>query len=112
MSKLDELRKLTTIVADTGDIEAIKLHKPTDATTNPSLIFAAAQMPQYQHLIDEAIKYASTKGASDEERLKLAMRKAFVNFGIEILKIVPGRVSTEVSARLSFDAEASKRLTP
>ncbi len=106
MSKLDALQKLTTIVADTGEIEEIKKYKPTDATTNPSLIFKASSLPEYQFLIKDALEYART-GKSEQEKLKLAMDKVFVNFGLEILKIVPGRVSTEVDARLSFDVEGS-----
>jgi len=106
MSKLDELKKMTTIVADTGEIEEIKKYKPTDATTNPSLIFKASSLPEYQFLIQDAISYGK-KGKSKEERIQLTLDKVFVNFGIEILKIVPGRVSTEVDARLSFDVERS-----
>jgi transaldolase len=101
MSKLDQLRQLSTVVADTGDIDAIQKHKPQDATTNPSLIYAASQMPQYQHLIDEAIAWGKTQG------LNATMDKLMINFGSEILKIVPGRVSTELDARLSFDTQKS-----
>jgi transaldolase len=107
MNKLEQLKKLTTIVADTGEFEEIKKFHPTDATTNPSLILAAASLPEYQHLIDEAISYAKNKGLSKEEEKSLVMDRIFVNFGLEILKIVPGRVSTEVDARLSFDVDAS-----
>lgn len=107
MSKLDELKKHTVIVADTGEINEIKQYKPTDATTNPSLIQAAAAMPAYTPLILEAIEYGKSKGRSKEEQLDLIITKVFVNFGVEILKIVPGRVSTEVDARLSFDVEGS-----
>jgi len=106
MSKLDQLQKLTTIVADTGEIEQIKLFKPTDATTNPSLIYKAASLPEYQFLIEDALEYGR-KGNSKEEKLERTLDKVFVNFGLEILKIVPGRVSTEVDARLSFDVEGS-----
>lgn len=106
MSKLDELKKWTTIVADTGEIEEIKKYKPTDATTNPSLIFKAASLPEYQFLIQDALAFGK-KGKTREERLTLTIDKVFVNFGVEILKIVPGRVSTEVDARLSFDVEGS-----
>jgi transaldolase len=105
--KLSQIKQWTTIVADTGDIEAIKAHAPQDATTNPSLIFQAAQMPQYQDLVDEAISYGRTKGGSSAEQLKLTIDKLTVNFGTEILKAVPGRVSTEVDARLSFDIQGS-----
>lgn len=100
MSKLDKLSQMTTIVADTGEIEEIKRYKPTDATTNPSLIYAASQMDEYRPLVDEAITF----GKGDISQI---MDKIFVNFGLEILKIVPGRVSTEVDARLSFDVEGS-----
>ncbi|KAI9296822.1 transaldolase [Neoconidiobolus thromboides FSU 785] len=107
MSVLEQLKKFTTVVADTGDFEAIAEYKPTDATTNPSLILAASQKPQYAHLIDEAIKYAKSKASTPEEQLELATDKLLVNFGTEILKVVPGRVSTEVDAKLSFDTEAT-----
>uniref|UniRef100_T1JNG9 Transaldolase n=1 Tax=Strigamia maritima TaxID=126957 RepID=T1JNG9_STRMM len=107
MSALEQLKKLTIVVADTGDFEAMKKFQPTDATTNPSLILAAANMPQYQSLIKTALEYGKSKGQSSEDKLKLAMDKLFVLFGLEILKIIPGRVSTEVDARLSFDKEAS-----
>ena len=106
MSALDELRNMTTIVADTGEIEEIKKYQPTDATTNPSLILAASGKPDYQHLIREAISWGK-KQASGPGALEAIMEKLFVNFGLEILKIVPGRVSTEVDARLSFNYEAS-----
>lgn len=105
MSKLDQLKKMTTIVADTGEIDEIKKYKPTDATTNPSLILKASENKEYQPLIKEAIQYGKAKGGSC--KLDLILTKVFVNFGIEILKIVPGRVSTEVDARLSFDVEGS-----
>ena len=107
MNKLEQLRKFTTIVADTGEIEEIKKYKPTDATTNPSLIFAAASKPEYRHLVDEAIKWGKAQGASLGASMDPIMEKLFVNFGLEILKIVPGRVSTEVDARLSFDTQGS-----
>lgn len=107
MSQLDELKKMTTVVADTGEFEEIKKFHPTDATTNPSLIFKAASLPEYRFLIDEAVQYGRKKGKTKEEQLNKSLEKAFVNFGLEILKIIPGRVSTEVDARLSFDVEAS-----
>jgi transaldolase len=107
MNKLEQLRQMTTIVCDTGDIDSIKKYAPTDATTNPSLIFSAASKPQYQPLIEEAVKYSKQHARSSEERPQLLMDKLFVNFGCEILKIIPGRVSTEVDARLSFDVEGS-----
>ncbi|MCK4935157.1 MAG: transaldolase [Simkaniaceae bacterium] len=100
MNKKENLEKLTTIVADTGEIDEIKKYKPTDATTNPSLILKAAQVDEYKPLIQKAIQ----DGRGD---LNLIITKIFVNFGVEILKIVPGRVSTEVDARLSFDVEGS-----
>jgi len=106
LSALEQLKEKTIVVADTGDFEAMKQFKPTDATTNPSLIFAAAKMPAYQKLIDEAVTWAKDKGGKEPEVLTSAMDKVCVNFGAEILKIIPGRVSTEVDARLSFDTEA------
>jgi len=106
-SALDQLKSFTTVVADTGDFEAIKKYKPTDATTNPSLILAAAKMPQYQHLIKEAVQFGKKGGTNLNEQVEAAIDKLFVLFGCEILEIVPGRVSTEVDARLSFNKEAS-----
>ncbi|XP_059150130.1 transaldolase-like [Physella acuta] len=105
-SSLDQLKDITTVVADTGDFEAMEKFKPTDATTNPSLIFAAANMPAYQKLIEDAVAYAKSQGGKEPQQLINAMDKVCVNFGVEILKIIPGRVSTEVDARLSFDTEA------
>lgn len=105
MNFLDQFREKTTIVADTGDFESIKKYQPTDATTNPSLILAASQLPQYKHLLDQAAEYAKTKSTNLEEQVEIASDKLFVLFGLEILKLVPGRVSTEVDARLSFDKE-------
>ena len=107
MNKLDQLKEMTVVVADTGDIQAIKQYRPTDATTNPSLIYAAVQMPQYTHLLDEALKWGASQGGSLEAQVTNTMDKLTVNFGTEILNIVPGRVSTEVDARLSFDTEGS-----
>jgi transaldolase len=107
MSKLDELKTMTTVVADTGDFEAIAEYKPRDATTNPSLLYKAAQMPQYRYLVEDAVAFGKDKGASAEEHARWTMDKLAVNFGAEILKIVPGRVSTEIDARLSFDTEAT-----
>jgi len=107
MSKLEELRKSTVIVSDTGDIDAIKEFAPRDATTNPSLILKAAAKPEYKHLIDEAVEYGKKQAKKPEEVLPQILDKLFVNFGLEILKIIPGRVSTEVEARLSFDKEGS-----
>lgn len=105
-SKLDQLKQFTDVVADTGDIEAIRLYKPLDATTNPSLVYKAAQMPQYQALLDAAI--SASKGITNSaEQLSFACDHLAVGLGLEILKIVPGRISTEVDARLSFDTKAS-----
>jgi transaldolase len=104
-TQLDQLKQFTTVVADTGDIDSIQAYQPEDATTNPSLIFAAAQMPQYKALVDEAIAYGKTANA--ENWTAEAMDKLAVNFGIELSKHVPGRVSTEVDARLSFDTDAT-----
>jgi transaldolase len=106
-SSLDQLKKFTVVVADTGDFEAMKKYKPTDATTNPSLILAAANMPQYQTIINKAVQWGNKHGKTTKEKIEAASDKLFVLFGKEILQIVPGRVSTEVDARLSFDKEAS-----
>jgi len=107
MNKLEQLRSMTTVVADTGDIESIQQYRPSDATTNPSLLYKAAQMPQYQSLVQSAIEYGQAKGRSEEQRRLLTLDKIAVNFGKEILATVPGRVSTEVDARLSFDTAAT-----
>ncbi|KAI9320554.1 transaldolase [Dichotomocladium elegans] len=107
MSVLEQIKQYTIIVADSGDFETIAQYKPQDATTNPSLILAASQKAQYSALIDDAVAYGRAKGGSSKEQLDWAMDKLLVNFGCEILKIVPGRVSTEVDARLSFDTEAT-----
>ncbi len=105
-SKLEQLKQFTDVVADTGDIEAIRLYKPLDATTNPSLVYKAAQMPQYQDLLTASI--AASKGITNSaEQLSAAGDHLAVGIGAEILKIVPGRISTEVDARLSFDTKAS-----
>merc|ERR1739838_449664 len=106
-TSLDQLKDMTVVVADTGDFEAMKKYKPTDATTNPSLILQAAKMPQYAKLIDQAVAYGKKNGGSASEQLTETMDKLFILFGCEILKIIPGRVSIEVDARLSFDREAS-----
>ncbi|MGE0669359.1 MAG: transaldolase [Parachlamydiales bacterium] len=107
MNKLEQLKKLTTIVSDTGEFEEIKKYHPTDATTNPSLILAASTKPEYQFLIEEAIQWGKKNATSPKNQLEAIIDKVFVNFGLEILKIVPGRVSTEVDARLSFDVKGS-----
>ena len=103
MTLLESLKKYTTVVADTGDIDAIARHRPQDATTNPSLLFHAAQMPVYRHLVEEAAELALERGGGHEEMAEEFIDRLFVLFGFEILKVVPGRVSTEVAARLSFD---------
>ena len=101
-SKLDQLRAMTTVVADTGDMDSIRQFKPTDSTTNPSLILKASQMPHYAKFVDEAIRWGQRSGAS----LTDVADRVAVNFGAELTTIVPGRVSTEVDADLSFDTEA------
>jgi transaldolase len=106
-NQLDSLRELTVVVADTGDIDAIRQYKPEDATTNPSLILSAATLPQYAALIDEAIAYGKQQSQDKAQQLVDAEDKLAVNIGLEILKLVPGRVSTEVDARLSYDTEAT-----
>ncbi|WP_331345742.1 transaldolase [Cellvibrio sp. UBA7661] len=105
-SKLEQLKQFTDVVADTGDIEAIRLYKPLDATTNPSLVYKAAQMPQYQDLLAASIN-ASKSITNSAQQLSAACDHLAVGIGLEILKIVPGRISTEVDARLSFDTKAS-----
>jgi transaldolase len=107
MTLLDSLKRYTTVVADTGDIEAITEHRPQDATTNPSLLFQAVQKPEYRHLLDDAIEHALKTPGDRDARADAGMDKLLVNFACEILKIVPGRVSTEVDARLSFDTEGT-----
>src|SRR5580658_10672143 len=106
---LDQLKSMTTVVSDTGDINAIKAYKPTDATTNPSLIAAAAKMPEYASIVDGVLQKAreANPGATDEAVAKAAFKSLAVAFGLKILEIVPGRVSTEVDARLSYDTDAS-----
>ena len=106
-NQLDSLRELTVVVADTGDIDAIRQYKPEDATTNPSLILSAAALPQYASLIDEAIAYGKQQSQDKAQQLIDAEDKLAVNIGLEILKLVPGRVSTEVDARLSYDTDAT-----
>ena len=109
-SFLDQLREMTVVVADTGDIHAIEMVKPQDATTNPSLITAAAQMPQYQEIVDETLLEARTelgKDATTAQVVSLAFDRLAIAFGMRILQIIPGRVSTEVDARLSYDTAAT-----
>lgn len=105
--QLSSLRTMTTVVADTGDIEAIKKYQPVDATTNPSLLLKAAELPQYASLIDEAIAYAKSLGGSEAEQIDNASDKLAVSIGHQIQQIIPGRISTEVDARLSFDTQAT-----
>ena len=107
MNLVESLKRYTTVVADTGDFEAIAKHKPQDATTNPSLLYQAAQMPDYEHLLEEAIQHALQVSSERAGRAEAFMDKLLVSFGCEILKIVPGRVSTEVDAGLSFDTEGT-----
>jgi transaldolase len=107
MSFLDSLKKYTIVVADTGDIQAIAKYKPQDATTNPSLLFQAAQQSQYEHLVEQALEEASHHGGDKAAKTVEFMDRLFVNFGREILEIIPGRVSTEVDAGLSFDTQGT-----
>ena len=106
-TQLDSLRQITVVVADTGDIDAIKKYQPQDATTNPSLILSASALPQYTPLIDEAVAYAKAQSNDKAQQLIDAEDKLAVNIGLEILKIVPGRISTEVDARLSYNTQAT-----
>src|SRR6516225_11044200 len=103
MTLLESLKQYTTVVAETVDIVAIHRHRPQDATTNPALLYHAAQMPAYRHLVEEAAEIASDLGGSQEQMAEEFIDQLFVLFGSEILKVVPGRVSTEVAASLSFD---------
>jgi len=107
MNILDQLKKYTQVVADTGDFESMRRFKPIDATTNPSLIYAASKKAEYQHLMEKAIEYGRKKGNTQSAKLSETMDMLAVQFGTEILNIVPRRVSTEVDARLSFDTEGS-----
>jgi transaldolase len=107
---LEALRAVTVVVADTGDIQSIEQFKPQDATTNPSLITAAAQMPEYQGIVDQTLlkaKKDAGAGASQAQVVSLAFDRLAVSFGLKILQIIPGRVSTEVDARLSYDTDAT-----
>ena len=106
-NKLDQLRKMTTVVADTGDIEAIKQYQPQDATTNPSLILKAAQIPAYAPLIEDAIEFAKSQSNDTAQQVQDTCDMLAVLIGKEILSTVPGRISTEVSATLSYDTEGS-----
>lgn len=109
MNTLEHLKTMTTVVADTGDFDSIKKYQPTDATTNPSLVYAAAQLPQYQNLVAEAVEFGKEKADTLDGQKALVLDRLAVLFGREILSIVPGRVSTEVDARLSFDTDGSIR---
>ncbi|WNJ97465.1 transaldolase [Vibrio ruber] len=104
-NQLEQLRKYTTVVADTGEIEAIKKYQPQDATTNPSLILKAAQIPEYAAFIDQAVAYAKSKSDDKAQQLEDTSDMLAVTIGKEILKSIPGRISTEVDARLSYDTE-------
>src|SRR5450432_1305561 len=107
---LDQLKTMTVVVSDTGDINSIKKFRPRDATTNPSLIAAAAQMPAYAKLVDDALVWAQKSdkaGDAKDATIKRAIDRLAVEFGLKILEIVPGRVSTEVDARLSFDTQGT-----
>jgi len=106
-NKLEQLRKLTTVVADTGEIDAIKKYQPEDATTNPSLILKAAQIAEYAPLIDASIEYAKSQSSDKAQQVQDTCDMLAVNIGKEILKTIPGRISTEVDARLSYDMEGS-----
>ena len=97
------MRQYTTVAADTVDIEAIAQYRPQDATTNPSLLFQAAQMPAYRHLVEESAEMALEQGGTQQRMAEEFIDRLFVLFGSEILKVVPGRVSTEVPASLSFE---------
>jgi len=107
MNTLEQLKTMTRVVADTGDVESMKAYRPVDATTNPSLIYASAKDEQYRHLAAKAAADAIRLSSDKAQQLQLCLDRVAVNFGLEILKIVPGRVSTEVDARLSFDTEAT-----
>lgn len=106
-TQLEQLRTLTTVVADTGDIQAIIQYQPEDATTNPSLILKASQLPDYAMLIDEALEYGKAQSNHLQSQIEDAADRLAVNIGKEILKVIPGRISTEVDARLSYDTQAS-----
>ncbi len=107
LNQLDQLKKFTKVVADTGDFESIKDFKPQDATTNPSLIFAATQKEQYAHLLEEVLRDRKNSGLSGNKQIEDIIEHLLIRFGTEMLKIIPGRVSTETDARYSFDVEGS-----
>ena len=107
VSQLDQLKKFTKVVCDTGDFESMRAYKPQDATTNPSLLLAAAQRPEYHNLVEEAIEHADNEGGDNKKQSEAFMDRLFVSFGREILNVIPGRVSTEVDASLSFDTQGT-----
>jgi transaldolase len=107
LNQLEQLKKFTKVVADTADFESIKEFKPQDATTNPSLVFAATQKQQYGHLLDEVLADRKKSGLSGQAQIEDICDHLLVQFGCDILEIVPGRVSTETDARLSYDVEGS-----
>jgi transaldolase len=107
MNQLDQLKSMTTVVADTGDIDAIRQFTPQDATTNPSLLLKASEDPKYAHLLEQSINWGKTQGGSDAEQLANMTDYLAVLIGTEITKIVPGYISTEVDARFSFDTQAT-----
>ncbi len=108
-NQLEQLKQFTKVVADTGDFETIREFQPQDATTNPSLIFAAAQKEQYSHLLEAVVKERKSSGLTGAAQIEDAIDHLLISYGTQILQIVPGRVSTEVDARLSFDVEATVR---
>lgn len=106
-TQLDQLKEFTTVVADTGDFESMKSYLPQDATTNPSLILQASAKPEYRHLVEKAVREIRESGLTGPALMEAILDRILILFGLEILKIVPGRVSTEVDARLSFDTAAT-----
>src|SRR3954471_17099050 len=107
LNQLEQLKRFTKVVADTGDFESIRDFKPQDATTNPSLIFAATQKEQYRHLLDEVLADRKNSGLNGAAQIDDIIEQLLIRFGCEMLKIIPGRVSTETDARFSFDVEGS-----
>src|ERR1700733_7245155 len=99
LNQLEQLKRITTVVADTGDIEAIVKYKPQDATTNPTLILKAAASEENKDLIDEAVEWSKKQSTDPQQQMHWAIKKLLINFGVKILKYIPGRVSTEVDAR-------------
>src|SRR5438874_8906259 len=107
LNQLEQIKKFTKVVADTADFESMKEFKPQDATTNPSLVYAATQKQQYGHLLEEVLANRKKSGLSGHEQIEDICDHLLVQFGTDILEIVPGRVSTETDARLSYDVEGS-----